>query len=209
MKTGRFCRNCGGHLPTIARADAVYCSSHCRTYAHRNPFPKQLTSLDQWIRFSSKKVPLTIDGKMARSNDRYTWSDYQSASESKIGAGIGFVFNGNGIIGIDLDHAIENGVVKNWAQAFIDSLPPTYTEISISGNGIHMIGLGEITTGRRISVGDGVIEVYGIGRYFTMTGKRFKKTPRKLSKLPNVVDRIEDLVGTHDSNWQTTESKRT
>jgi len=205
MRKGRFCRNCGDHLPTLARADAVYCSSACRTFAHRNPFPKQLTQLRQWVRFNEKKVPLTIDGRYARVNDPSTWSDYQSAKDSSAGIGVGFVFNNNGIIGIDLDHAIENGVVKDWARTFINSLNPTYTEISISGNGIHLLGLGSVEAGRRFDFPGGAIEVYSTARYFTMTGNRFEKTPRKLADLSGVLDVINPLVDSMNrevSEWR-------
>ena len=178
----------------MARADAVYCSTRCRTFAHRNPFPKELTDLSQWVRFAANKVPLTLTGGFARVNDSSTWSTYNAAKDSPVGAGIGFVFNDNDIIGIDLDHAIEDGVMKPWARAFIQAVNPTYTEISISGNGIHMIGRGEIVRGRRFTFPDGAIEIYGTGRYFTMSGNRFEKTPRKLGNISNVFDVVEQLV---------------
>jgi len=179
----------------MTRIDAVYCSTKCRVYVHRNPFPKEMIQLRRWIRYSYKKFPLTPDNKVASSTAPHTWSDFPWVQTSRAGAGIGFVFNGDGIIGIDIDKAFdENGNIKDWAKAIIDSLPATYTEISPSGKGIHILGKGNVSAGRRWALPDGGVEIYGTGRYFTMTGKRFLATPKKLAQLGTVIDAIEPIV---------------
>lgn len=181
-------------MPAISRADAIYCSSNCRLYAHRNPFPKELVALNRWIRFSRTKVPLTPSDEVASSTLPRTWSSYKWVESSDAGVGMGFVLNGDGIIGIDLDNAIDENGIKPWAKKIVDSLPATYTEISPSGRGIHIIGYGEILHGRRWKFEDGGVEIYGNGRYFTMTGKRFERTPKKISKLGNVLDIILPIL---------------
>jgi primase-polymerase (primpol)-like protein len=195
MGGGLNCRTCGAELSWRSRADAVYCSSKCRVAAHRNPIPKEMRDLTRWVRYSKSKIPLTPDNDCASATDRRTWSDFDIVQESNAGVGIGFVFNGDGIIGIDLDKAFDfDGKIKTWAQEIIDSLPPTYVEVSPSGNGIHIIGRGIVLGGRRWKFEDGCIEIYGTSRYFTVTGKRFKNSPLKLGNIGHVIDVIEPLA---------------
>lgn len=195
MITKRVCRLCNNQLDTVARADALYCSSKCRTYVHRNPFPKELTRLNRWIRYSKTKVPLTPDNHIASSTAPRTWSSYKWVKDSDAGVGIGFVFNGDGIIGIDLDNAFDcDRKLKPWAKQILDELPATYTEVSRSRNGLHIIGFGEVLSGRRWKVYDGGIEIYGSGRYFTMTGNGFGKSPLKLAKLTNALDVVSNVA---------------
>ena len=191
----RTCRNCDQLMPVFARTDAVYCSGACRTYAHRNPFPPEMVKLRRWIRYSSKKIPLTPDDGIASSTHPHTWSDFPWVAESTAGVGIGFVFNGDGIIGIDLDHAFnEDGNLKSWAGEIVDLFSHTYIEHSPSGTGLHIIARGEVVEGRRWKFDDGGIEIYGSKRYFTMTGKRFEKTPKRLANIGKIATVISPLA---------------
>jgi len=134
-------------------------------------FPSQLVAAPRWIRRSAKKVPITIAGTAASSTDPTTWSTFAEATESTAGVGLGFVLNGDGIICIDIDHCIEGNVVAPWAQRFLDSLPKTYIERSPSGDGLHVWGRAQLPFGgRHVDIDGGRIEVYGSGRYLTMTG---------------------------------------
>lgn len=177
------------------RSDAIYCSTRCRVAAHRHPIPAELRNLNRWIRYSKKKIPLTPTNKIASSTHPHTWSDFRWASSSRAGRGLGFVFNGDGIIGIDLDNAFDEwGKLKEWASKLIATLPSTYMEVSPSGHGLHIIGKGLVLAGRRWKFADGGIEIYGTGRFFTMTGKRFKATPLRLNKLGTIVDVLEPIA---------------
>ena len=44
------------------------------------------------------KVPITAQGNSASSTNPITWTDYQTASAAKVGDGLGFVLNGDGIV---------------------------------------------------------------------------------------------------------------
>ena len=192
----RTCRVCAGELPTLTRSDAFYCSTKCRVYAHRNPFPKEMIAMTRWIRYSRSKIPLTPDDDYAKSTDPRTWSDFGWVKDSTVGAGIGFVFNNDGIFGIDLDHAFdEEGNLKEWASKLLEIVPATYIEISPSGNGLHIIAKGKVEHGRRIAFNDGCIELYDTARYFTMTGKPFGKSKLTLSKIDStaIVNFAESL----------------
>jgi len=137
---------------------------------------------------------LTIWNDYAKSNDAKTWASYDHASQSKAGVGLGFVFNGDGIIGIDLDNAFENGELKDWSQAIVNVFADTYTEVSPSGKGIHIIAKAELFSGRRFQLADGGVEVYATGRYFTMTGKRFNRSPKKLKKFDDPVSSLMNII---------------
>lgn len=194
MKTIFACAECGQELSLRARRDAIFCSTRCRVQSHRKPFPLELTDRRRWIRHSRSKIPLTIWDGIAKVNDATCWSYYEHAAQSKAGAGMGFVFNGDGIIGIDLDHAFADGQLKDWAQAIVNVFAGTYMELSPSGNGIHIIAKAELFSGRRFTVADGGIEIYATGRFFTMTGKRFNRSPKKLKKFDDPVSSVMNII---------------
>ena len=80
-------------------------------------------------------------------------------------------------VGVDLDDCLENGELKHWARELVDLMMPTYTEVSPSGNGIKMWIRAEKTRPEnRKPVGDGGIEIYDKGHYFTVTGELFGET---------------------------------
>lgn len=90
--------------------------------------------------------------------------------------GLGFVLNGDGIACLDIDHCLENGVLTPWAAAMLDRIPPTYMEVSPSGTGLHVWGLGWLPQGRKVHVAGGTVECYSSGRYITVTGRRYGST---------------------------------
>lgn len=158
-------------MPVIARRHARYCSGRCRTAAcrARNPIPVELREQPRWVRYSPRKVPLTTDGRAASSTDARTWSTYAAAKRSSVGAGMGFVLAGDGIVCLDLDHCLEGGRVFPLAAEILSAAGDTYVEVSPSGDGLHVWGRGRIGRGRRRSG----VECYGTGRYITVTGNRY------------------------------------
>ena len=137
------------------------------------------------------KMPVDRFGKLASSTAPHTWchlDEARKALESGIGDGIGFVFTrASGITGIDLDHCRDasTGEIDAWAEAYLNRLN-SYSEISPSGEGIHILVKGALPSGvdgkRKNFAGDGYrpkagIEMYCSGRYFTMTGARLADYP--------------------------------
>ena len=85
------------------------------------------------------KVPYRTDGTRASPSDPNDFSDFDTVSSiyqkgGYDGIGIG-VFDD--MVAIDIDHCIKDGQLNNFAKSVIRTLQ-SYTEISISGTGIHI-----------------------------------------------------------------------
>lgn len=135
------------------------------------------------------KVPITPGGIFARTNDRTTWRDFATACRAAERGGVdgvGFVFDGSGIAGIDLDHCISDGMLEPWAADIVDACAGTFIEVSPSGTGLHIYGRGTVGAGRRL-VG---VEVYDRGRFFTVTGNRWGDAPLDLADIQSVLDSL-------------------
>src|ERR671910_1378345 len=143
------------------------------------------------------KVPYSpLTGEKASSTDPQTWASYSEAVEAyrEHGyAGIGLVFSEDDpFCGVDLDGCLnpETGEIEGWAQEIIEELD-SYTEISPSGTGVHILVRGELPAGRNRK---GRFEAYDRGRYFTVTGKHLSGTPwaiaNRQEELRGVVRRV-------------------
>lgn len=132
-------------------------------------------------------MPLQASGRAASSTNPATWTSYAKANASKTGVGLGFVMDGSGIACIDLDHCLDGGKIAPWAQEILSSLPATYIEVSPSGTGLHVWGLGTVGRGRKVRRGPVCIEAYDRGRYVTVTGVPWDGAPAKLGDLTPVI----------------------
>lgn len=146
--------------------------------------PLELKQLSHWVGWKymqrpgedhKRKVPINaMDGQPAKSNDPTTWCDFDTACRSKerFGLdGIGFMFSGDGIFGIDIDHCYDPETRElDPAAAEIIETVQSYTELSPSGTGIHILCKGALPEGRKRR---GAVEMYSTLRYFTVTGNQF------------------------------------
>ena len=85
--------------------------------------PPDLAQQANWVLRDADKVPHQPNGCNAKTNDSSTWSSLESVCEhvgQECYTGIGYVFDGTGIIGIDLDGAIVDGEIQPWAQEIVD-----------------------------------------------------------------------------------------
>lgn len=108
-----------------------------------------------------------------------TWGSFEEAVDvwkknPSIFSGIGYVFSrDDDYFGIDVDD--ESKVKPEYLEArrhFVNQLMSqvdTYTEVSPSGNGLHMIGRGKLPVDGKRSV-NMKIELYCASRFFTVTG---------------------------------------
>lgn len=109
-------------------------------------------------------------------------------------AGIGFAFlPGDGLIGVDIDGAIDaaTGEVSELCNKVV-GLCSSYTELSPSGKGVHIILAGECDKFKDDAIG---LEVYASSQYFTCTGRRFGGTPADVVPAdPLVLAYMRELV---------------
>lgn len=162
--------------------------------------PDELRALPQWVVHKAKCPYDPRTGYRAKARQPKTWATFGEAVNTGGYDGIGFEFmSENGLVGIDLDTVRdpETGWTDPLALEIIDQLD-SYTEISPSGYGFHIIARGtpalewnkvklpvnqikrvdvDLITGEPRRDKDGnprykqpEIEMYTEGRYFTMTG---------------------------------------
>lgn len=148
-----------------------------------------------WVEKDRKwaKVPFNAaSGKKASSTDAATWGSFEQAlSAYKCGGydGLGFVVTENDdLVGVDLDHCIdERGTLTDEAQNIVPRLN-SYTEHTPSGTGLRVWVKGKLPP---IGNRRGHVEMYEDGRYFTVTGRHYGATPLA------VEDRADDLLAVH------------
>ncbi|WP_255152929.1 phage NrS-1 polymerase family protein [Halorarius halobius] len=168
--------------------------------------PERLADLEQWICWQeterdgkATKVPIkpyhTNGTPNASATEPGHWRDLESAlafheSDRVRTNGIGFVFApATPIVGVDLDDCRDptTGELASWARDIVDRLD-SYTEVSPSGRGVHIILEGDLPSGRNRR---GDVEVYDEARFFTVTSDHIEGTPTSL------VRRQDALLGVH------------
>ena len=138
------------------------------------------------------KVPYTPwTTRRASVSDPATFAAFDTAASATGYDGIGIRVHSR-IVGIDLDHCIENGTLLPWAQTIVDNFSATYIEVSPSGTGIRIFCLlpdGFTYDTKTYYIKNGDIEVYIPGhtnRFLTITGNALTDA--------NVVETAEALV---------------
>ena len=153
--------------------------------------PLELRKLHRWVTWHAednpgekpRKVPYAPDrfNTRASSTDPGTWGSFDQAETAYLEGGhtgVGIVLNGDGLVGVDIDHCVTNGVPSEAAMDLLDSLGAGYIEISPSGTGLRAIGYGEQLEAGVNGAKDGLkAEFYSTGRYLTLTGKTIKTGP--------------------------------
>lgn len=158
--------------------------------------PPELQTYQNWVCWKTvvrngkpTKPPINPrTGDFADSSDPSTWGTvsealtfFQKHKNNGI-EGVGFEFgktpSDTSYAGIDLDNCRdpETGYILPWAKEVIDEVN-SYTEISPSGTGVHIIAVGALP-GRGRKKDD--IEMYDSGRYFTFTGRHLAGTFREI-----------------------------
>ena len=138
-----------------------------------NNIPRELKNLRQWVcTKGDSKVPMCARMTCAASSTNpESWSRFDQA-RAAVECGyydyVGFVFNDNGIIGIDIDDGYdEDGFISELAADII-GVCGSYTEKSKSGRGFHILLRGELPfKGKNNLKG---VEIYKTARFFIMTG---------------------------------------
>jgi putative DNA primase/helicase len=165
----------------------------------RQHFPLALRERAQWLlwRFEPdperpdkpRKVPYYVGGskrygKQGSDADRERLVALEGALARLARGGfdgVGFAFlPGDGLVGIDIDGAIdEHGEVSARCQAIIAACG-SYTELSPSGRGVHIVVSGDIKSFKDNRIG---IEVFCGRQFFTCTGRHWPGAPLEVAPL--------------------------
>lgn len=139
------------------------------------------------------KIPLqATTGRAASSTDPLSWCDFATVERSTVGAGRGFVLNGDGLACVDLDHCLTaDGTAAAWVTQWLDALPPTWIERSPSKQGLHIWGYATTEPpATRSLLNEHCVEVYVARRYLTVTGDRFENAPLTLANLDEPISNL-------------------
>jgi primase-polymerase (primpol)-like protein len=128
-------------------------------------------------------------GQHAKNNDPSTWGTYEQALtvfEAGKCDGIGFNLSGTMFATFDLDNSRDpaTGDIAPEARGYVDR-STSYTEISVSGTGLHVIGYGlgaRMHRKQRIPGSAVEVESYrGAERYIVITGNPLPGTLRRMA----------------------------
>ena len=150
--------------------------------------PEELKKRQCWVVWKAevapgekpRKVPYSPKepNKRASTADPTTWGTFEQADIAYMLedlTGVGIVLNGDGLVGVDIDSCVTDGVPSAQAMALLERLEATYIEISPSGTGLRAIGYGkQLDTGVNGSCDGLKAEFYTTGRYLTITGNAIK-----------------------------------
>jgi hypothetical protein len=160
--------------------------------------PQELRALPQWCVWRlettdtgrTTKVPYNpVTFALVSSTDPSTWVPFDVALaglDTGVWSGLGFVLaDSDPYCFVDLDdpyaldpatgqpkHADPQAIVKLQGEVF-ERFKGTYAELSPSGKGLHIIGIGIVPSGRRRHG----VELYSSARFMTMTGNVFAPNP--------------------------------
>jgi primase-polymerase (primpol)-like protein len=162
--------------------------------------PDDLTTRPSWLGYRAvwveargkytKKPIAPRNGGDGSSTNRATWATFDQATAAVQRLrldGVGFALSEQDpFTAVDLDGCRdpETGEIEPWARDVVQRFG-SYTEVSPSGTGLHIIVVGTIpVSGRR----KGPIEVYCSERYITVTGD-------VLPGFEEIIERGDELAG--------------
>jgi hypothetical protein len=175
------------------------------------PAIARLKSRRQWVcwRYEDRggpkptKVPYQpLTGFKASASKPAQWGTYdQAVARAERGRfdGVGFCLSeDDDLTGIDLDHCRDpnTGELSPMAQQIVD-LGETYCEVTPSESGLRIIAEGKIAAAlKRDPVG---VEMYGRGRYLTITGWHLAGTPAEVRPAERTVEILREAVARYDA----------
>lgn len=166
--------------------------------------PDRLLAYAQWVCWRRQeredrttKVPINpATGRFASTTDADTWGDFEAARAYATDGpvdGLGFVFSeADPFVGIDLDDCRDpdTGALADIAHEIVERVD-SYTEVSPSGTGVHVLAAGPAPEGRNRH---DAVECYATARFFTMTGAHLSETP---ATIHDRTDALEAVYAKH------------
>jgi hypothetical protein len=169
-------------------------------------FASELTQLPRWVLFDVDKRPLRAEppDSLANIKEPSHWTSFdvaKAAFEAGRYSGVGIVLDGDGLIGFDLDHSVDDGCPDTHALELLEKHNIRYIEYSPSGSGIRAFGYGDPTEfpdwpfkGRRGVIGNIGIEIYAYQRFLTVTGHIIcNEGLCRVQELPQLLDKIQAI----------------
>jgi len=152
---------------------------------HPENIPNELKTIPHWILWDyrekdSETVKVPIDpktGAWVNAHDSKNWLTFEDALKysKENNLGIGFDFTKDlGYVFIDLDHVLENGVIKKQRIKAIVENADTFIEISPSGEGLHLLFKCPNFDFDSTRFKNLPIEIYTKDRYSTFTGLPYR-----------------------------------
>lgn len=184
-------------------------NTNCKEYLipRLDTFPSELRSKNNWVVWKGEKIPFDASflNSKASVSDPHSWSSFdraKTAYEDGGWDGLGFMLDGTGIAGVDLDDCVINHVPKRNAIEILENLNAQYVELSPSGGGLRAFGYADSLPRGRKGVLNGVsTELYTKNRYLTVTGHVIKygefKQFENFSNLANLL--YKKLPSTEDT----------
>ena len=135
--------------------------------------PEPMRKLKRWVCCQEgSKIPMSaMEYRAVSPSDPDDWESFEQAAlcvEEGIYDYVGFVFAGDGIVGIDIDEGFFEGLMTPLCADIMD-LCKSYTEKSRSGRGVHIYLRGKLPfDGANNRNG---VEIYQNRRFFIVTGK--------------------------------------
>jgi len=185
-----------------------------------NDLIKKFGKQSRWVTYQIQerkgkktKVPYSITGRLASSTDEKTWSTYDEVKKKFDDVGIMFT-PAQDLLGIDIDHCLKNKKIDHEQREQIAELileADTYTEISPSGEGLHIFlaiegGKFNLESNKRAPY-----EAYTSGRYFTFTGNIYGANKSVRTVSPEEALKILSIIGypwkKEESTHDTVQSK--
>lgn len=146
--------------------------------------PNELKQLDRWVVWREGKIPYDAKALNSRasSTNPETWASFDEATtayeECDQALGIGFVLNGDGLVGVDLDHVVNDGVPEPAALELLEQLNCAYIGLSPSGTGLRAFGYSvPLLQGVKGQYNGMAVELYSSQRYLTITDQALKLGP--------------------------------
>ena len=167
--------------------------------------PSELKERSNWVLWKKtregKKPPHSAKtGKAIDITEPNVGSTFEQALNTlhKLGRfdGVGYILNGTGLVGIDIDDCLGDATVTSDAIEFLQAIGCKYIEVSPSGNGLHGLGMCEEIISAKIGkYKTAKVEVYASKRYLTITGQLYPGLSENslLEEMPMLIDMLEQL----------------
>ena len=147
-------------------------------------------------------------GRYASVDNPATWGTFDVALDGmeRHGlAGVGIVLTADdNLTGIDLDDVINDAGHYSPLAAELLNYGETYAEISPSGAGVRLLALGKVSNASKDDRAG--IEVYGSGRYLTITGNQIEGAPNEIKPAPRTIARLCEAVAASKPNGSKSQS---